>query len=118
MKLRKDFSVGENVNYLRNDKKWYPAKIIKENKIPRSYLIEDDNGSLYCRNKSFINPRPAPDSSAISSDCSSEYDRREPLSDKPLENDVDPNYDGPGIITKSGRTSKPPERYGCWLSYS
>lgn len=53
-KERCSFTKGENV-VLQKGKEWVPARIEQKcNNLPRSYLVRDENNSLYRRNSKFV----------------------------------------------------------------
>ncbi|CAM1323558.1 Uncharacterised protein r2_g3205 [Pycnogonum litorale] len=87
-----ELSSGDDIN-IRLDDEWNMGKVIDQTENPRSYIVKDEGGSTYRRNRIDLRPqittREVPE------------ERRE-IPSTTQEDDV--------IRTRSGRASRPPDR--------
>lgn len=51
---RNDFTKDDSIYFQKNDRLWHPGKVVEVHKSARSYIVEDEDGSKYRRNKSMV----------------------------------------------------------------
>ncbi|KAJ8911780.1 hypothetical protein NQ315_008833 [Exocentrus adspersus] len=54
-KSRKELQIGDNV-LVRRDKTWEPSKVLDKHVSPRSYLVQDERGTILRRNSAHLKP--------------------------------------------------------------
>ena len=99
---RQELQELQQVWFQRNPDKggWEPATVVDIPDKPRSYVVQDDTGARYERTSKHVRPAvPTPDKETSSQSL--------PLHQSP----VTPEGDG-SSVTRSGRISRKPDRYG------
>ena len=96
---------------MRDGKKWKPAKVTSKASKPRSYIAQTLEGRSYRRNRSQLLKSKAQNSWQLK-DTEEEFEESREIADKAVREaseqseDTDRHY-----ITRSGRVSKPPQRF-------
>ena len=126
---------GEKIRML-NEKKWKPATVVQHSNEPRSYIVKNEDGDIYRRNRQYLLKT---DDIVEISDDDTEQEEEKPTQiqsgtirdAKPKEenktcvnqeieegNDVRSTEEelNRGIRTRSGRLSKKPMRYGDYAT--
>ena len=108
-KALKPLKIGENV-VMQHKEMWRPATVTEKHPSPRSYVVENENGQHYRRNRRHLRPTPArSQSETTSTPSTSDQDARE--------NDTTTTTPTPTQLTtttyktRSGRTVKMPDKY-------
>ncbi|XP_047988852.1 uncharacterized protein K02A2.6-like isoform X1 [Leguminivora glycinivorella] len=96
--LRPDESVR-----MRDNKVWVPAKVVGVARGDRSYWLTTENGRTYRRNRAQILQR--------NEDSDEEYEDATPKSPVPRSPQGEREPGGSGIVTRSGRQVRPPQRF-------
>lgn len=117
--LRPDQSVMFKKNM---DLPWVSGRVLKRCDEPRSYLLADDSGRIYRRNRKYVNDKPKSqyENGNMYGDCDIMYDPPADTSsnadlpsatyDENLSNNNTINDQQQPYITRSGRTVKVPNR--------
>lgn len=93
------FNEGENVMFKKTPTScWFPGYIVDKCREPRSFIVRDNNGTLYRRNQQHIRKSPSPE--AITTENRIESNQLNP----------ELVVDGENYITRKGRIVKKPEK--------
>ena len=92
-----------------NQSSWQPATVVEVAQQPRAYLVQDDAGSRYQRNSRNVR---AAENAALVEERDTQPTSPTPNKSSHRPSDIpDAHRDG-GTVTRSGRWSKKPLRYG------
>ena len=112
-KALKPLKIGENV-VMQHKEVWRPATVTEKHPSPRSYVVENENGQHYRRNRRHLRPTPTRSQSETTST---------PSTSDSVTSDQDARENGTTTTptptqlttttykTRSGRTVKMPDRY-------
>ena len=118
------FVNGTSVWVKMGHRQWAPGVILEHAETPRSFFVKLDNGSVLRRNQAYlrerrvkITPSPSPhvsvnqpqlqsvEGAPVSSGSPHQIQSGSGPASQPIQS-------GQGTVTRSGRVSKPPQRYG------
>ena len=106
-KAPKPLKIGENV-VMQHKEMWRPATVTEKHPSPRSYVVENENGQQYRRNRRHLRPTPArSQSETTSTPSTSDQDARENDTTTTTPTQLTTTT----YKTRSGRTVKMPDKY-------
>ena len=101
---------GEHIR-MTERKKWKPAKVTRKANEPRSYIVQTPEGRSYRRNRSQLLQAKGQNSWPLE-DTKEEFEESEEIADKEVRETSEQSKDtNRHYITRSGRVSKPPQRF-------
>ena len=108
--MKRNFDNRHNARELKplspGDTVWIPERetsgtVVRQESSPRSYMVQEEGGGMLQRNRRDL----------ILTQRSFETEQSVDTEDSPGENDQNLNDDENQVQTRSGRVSKPPQKY-------